>query len=129
MAGGTGTVRLDAAPAHVRGDYPEWLDPYFAAAFGEERAAECAALASRAPVDLRVNTLKGDRDAAAAALAHLQAVETPWSPVGLRIALHADAKAPPASMPSPPISTAWSRFRTRVPSSRRSFRARGPARP
>src|SRR5215468_10036221 len=82
------------APAHVRGDYPEWLDPYFAAVFGEERADEGAALSRRAPVDLRVNTLKADRDAAATALAHLHATPTPWSPVGLRIALSADAKSP-----------------------------------
>src|SRR5215470_4961723 len=85
----------DDAPAHVRGDYPEWLDPYFAAVFGEERAEEGAALSRRAPVDLRVNTLKADRDTAAAALAHLQAVPTPWSAAGLRIALPADAKSPP----------------------------------
>jgi len=82
-------------PAHVRGDYPEWLDSHFAAVFGEERAAEGAALACRAPVDLRVNILKGDRDTAAAALAHLHAGATPWSPAGLRIALSAEAKSPP----------------------------------
>ncbi len=85
----------DDAPAHVRGDYPEWLDPYFAAVFGDERAKEGAALSRRAPVDLRVNTLKGDRDAALEALAHLAPVPTPWSPTGLRIALTADAKSPP----------------------------------
>src|SRR5262245_15463287 len=92
------TNALDAAlgddsPAHVRGDYPEWLDPYFAAVFGEERAEEGAALSRRAPVDLRVNTLKAERDAALAALAHLGATPTPWSAVGLRIALSADAKS------------------------------------
>jgi len=86
---------IDDAPAYVRGDYPEWLDPHFAAVFGEERAEEGAALSCRAPVDLRVNTLKGDRDTAAAALAHLHAVPTPWSPAGLRIALSAEAKSPP----------------------------------
>ena len=48
------------------GDYPEWLDPHFARVFGEERAAEGAALASRAPLDLRVNTLKAERDEIAA---------------------------------------------------------------
>jgi 16S rRNA (cytosine967-C5)-methyltransferase len=85
----------DDAPAHVRGDYPEWLDPYFATVFGDERADEGAALSRRAPVDLRVNTLKAERDAAVAALAHLHVVPTPWSPVGLRIALSADAKSPP----------------------------------
>jgi 16S rRNA (cytosine967-C5)-methyltransferase len=89
------STRLEGAPAHVRGDYPEWLDAKLAAVFGEDRAAEGAALSSRAPVDLRVNTLKGDRTTAAAALAHLHATPTPWSPVGLRIALSAEAKSPP----------------------------------
>jgi 16S rRNA (cytosine967-C5)-methyltransferase len=84
---------LDAAPAPVAGDYPEWLDPYFAESFGEDRRAELAALAARAPLDLRVNTLKADRDRVAAALADLGAVPTRWSPVGLRIALSADAKS------------------------------------
>jgi 16S rRNA (cytosine967-C5)-methyltransferase len=88
-------VQRDDALPHVHGDYPEWLDPYFAAVFGEERADEGAALSCRAPVDLRVNTLKGDRETAAAALAHLRAVPTRWSPVGLRIALSAEAKSPP----------------------------------
>ena len=37
--------RLDAAdlhgaPSHVAGDYPEWLEPYFARAFGEDRVEE-----------------------------------------------------------------------------------------
>src|SRR5207245_4991944 len=85
----------DDAPAHVRRDYPDWLDPYFAAVFGEERADEGAALSRRAPVDLRANTLKADRDTAAAALAHLGATPTPWSPARLRIALSPDAKSPP----------------------------------
>ena len=87
--------RLDDAPAHVRGDYPEWLDEKFAAVFGEDRAAEGAALARRAPVDLRVNTLRGERHAATVSLAHLGAEPTPWSPLGLRIALTAEAKSPP----------------------------------
>jgi 16S rRNA (cytosine967-C5)-methyltransferase len=86
---------LEDAPAHVRGDYPDWLDPYLAATFGEARAEEGAALASRAPLDLRVNTLKASREEAQAALEDLGAVPTPWSPVGLRITLAADAKAPP----------------------------------
>src|SRR5258707_15588583 len=56
----------DDAPAHVRGDYPEWLDTYLAAVFGEERADEGAALARRAPGDLRGNTPKADRATALA---------------------------------------------------------------
>jgi 16S rRNA (cytosine967-C5)-methyltransferase len=92
-------ARLDAAdltgaPPWVAGDYPEWLDPYLDRVFGGERAEEGAALASRAPLDLRANTLVGDRDAAAAALADLNPTPTRWSPLGLRIALAADAKSP-----------------------------------
>jgi 16S rRNA (cytosine967-C5)-methyltransferase len=85
---------LDGAPAHVVGDYPEWLDPYLARVFGDERAEEGVALASRAPLDLRVNALKADRDAAAAALSDHAPESTRWSPHGLRLRLKADAKSP-----------------------------------
>jgi 16S rRNA (cytosine967-C5)-methyltransferase len=85
---------LDGAPPAIAGDYPQWLDPHLARVFGDERAAEGAALSSRAPLDLRVNALKGDRDKAAEALAELAPQPTRWSPLGLRIALAADAKSP-----------------------------------
>ena len=85
---------LENAPPWVAGDYPQWLDPYLARVFGEERAAEGAALARRAPLDLRVNVLKVEHAKAAAALAHLGAGPTPWSPFGLRIARDAAAKSP-----------------------------------
>jgi 16S rRNA (cytosine967-C5)-methyltransferase len=91
--------RLDAAdvtgaPPHVAGDYPEWLDTHLARAFGEARVQEGEALASRAPLDLRANALKGERDAAAAMLADLKPEPTRWSPWGLRLRLPADAKSP-----------------------------------
>lgn len=89
------SASLDGAPAHIAGDYPDWLDPHMAKTFGEIRVEEGAALASRAPLDLRVNTLKAEREGAQAALEDLQAEPTPWSPLGLRIKLAADAKAPP----------------------------------
>ncbi len=86
---------LDDAPAPVRGDYPEWLDAPLAAVFGEARAEEGAALAERAPLDLRVNSLKGDVAKAGELIAHLSPAPGPWSPLALRIALEADGKAPP----------------------------------
>ncbi|WP_442753267.1 RsmB/NOP family class I SAM-dependent RNA methyltransferase [Methylocystis sp. JAN1] len=79
------TATLDGAPDHVKGDYPEWLAERFAAAFGGRAAAEGAALAARAPVDLRANLLKGSREQALAKLAHLNPLPTPLSPIGLRI--------------------------------------------
>jgi len=89
-----GAGALDGAPAHVRGDYPEWLADAFAASLGESAAEEGAALATRAPVDLRVNLLKGDRARAEKTLAHLAPIETPLSPWGLRIAIPADGRGP-----------------------------------
>src|SRR6185437_3912152 len=85
---------LEKAPAPVAGDYPEWLDPYLTEVFGEERVLEATAMASRAPLDLRVNTLKAGPEKVLAATAHLGAVPTRWSPIGLRIELGADARNP-----------------------------------
>ncbi|MDO9384908.1 MAG: RsmB/NOP family class I SAM-dependent RNA methyltransferase [Hyphomicrobiaceae bacterium] len=82
-------------PAHICGDYPEWLQASFDRAFGASASAEGAALAMRAPVDLRVNSLKADREKVLKALAHFGAVATPISPLGVRIAAPEGAgKAP-----------------------------------
>ena len=85
---------LENAPAPIAGDYPEWLDGYLAEVFGDARVAEATAMASRAPLDLRVNTLKARREKILSSLAHLGAQVTPWSPTGLRIELGADARNP-----------------------------------
>src|SRR5213083_322701 len=85
---------LENAPAPTAGDYPEWLDGYLAQVFGDDRVAEATAMASRAPLDLRVNTLKARREKILSSLAHLGAQPTPWSPTGLRILLGADARNP-----------------------------------
>jgi 16S rRNA (cytosine967-C5)-methyltransferase len=84
LAGLARAVPRDA-PAHVRGDFPEWLVPEFARAFGDGAAEEGAALAMRAPVDLRVNTLKATREKVLKALARFDAQPTPHSPLGVRI--------------------------------------------
>jgi 16S rRNA (cytosine967-C5)-methyltransferase len=85
---------LEAAPAPIAGDYPEWLDPHLNDVFGDERVAEATAMASRAPLDLRVNTLKAKREKVLASTGHLGTTATPWSPIGLRIELGADARNP-----------------------------------
>src|SRR2546430_12628326 len=85
---------LEEAPSHIAGDYPEWLDGYLAQSFGDERVAEATAMASRAPLDLRINTLKAKREKILSSLAYLGAQPTPWSPIGLRIELGADARNP-----------------------------------
>lgn len=78
-------IDLEGAPPSVRGDYPDWLDASFARAFGDVRAEEGAALAERAPVDLRVNTLKTDPERALKALATFEPVRPGLSPNAVRV--------------------------------------------
>jgi len=76
---------LLAAPPAVRGDYPDWLDASLQRAFGEARAEEGAALAERAPVDLRANRLKTGPGKAMKALEPLPVRATGVLPEALRI--------------------------------------------
>ena len=82
------TLEHPDMPQAVRLEMPDWLLPHFAARFGESLDAEMAAMEEAAPLDLRVNLLKSDRQAAQAALAAegIEAEPTPLSPWGLRIA-------------------------------------------
>ena len=74
-------------PPHVRGNYPEWLDPHLAASLGKDLARETAALNGEATLDLRANALKADRGKARIALqrAGIEAEMTSLSPLGLRL--------------------------------------------
>jgi 16S rRNA (cytosine967-C5)-methyltransferase len=83
------------APVAVLGDFPDWLLPSFERAFGPAAAAEGAALARRAPIDLRVNTLKADRARVMKALSRHAPAETPMSPIGVRLAPPAGSRRPP----------------------------------
>lgn len=74
-------------PLPVRLEFPDWLQPYLERSFGERLEAEMAALDSAAPLDLRVNLLKGHRDEAIRSLRNEQIIAspTPLSPWGLRL--------------------------------------------
>ena len=72
----------------VRLEIPDWILPHLQSRFGDALAAEMAAMAEPAPLDLRVNILKNDVEAARAALLAegIEAERTPYSPWGLRVA-------------------------------------------
>ncbi len=84
------------APAAVAGDIPDWLMLSFERAFGAAAAEEGAGLSARAPVDLRVNTLKATREKVLKALERHGAVPTPLSPQGVRIPAPEGAARSPA---------------------------------
>ena len=76
---------LDGAPDWIKADIPEWIWPSFENNYGENAVAEGQALLARPPLDLRVNTLKTDRDTAVKALSEFGAEVCPISPKGVRI--------------------------------------------
>ena len=79
----------DGASEAVRGDFPDWLAPHMTRVFADRTAAEGAALAARAPIDIRVNTLKTDPARALKALVPFGA-----RPAGiLETAIRVDAPA------------------------------------
>ena len=84
----------DDAPAHVRLNFPDWLQSELETSFGPKLEEEMAALMMRAPTDLRVNALKGDRVTALAALieAGVEIDETPLAPLGLRLKARANVQ-------------------------------------
>ena len=73
--------------AQHRHNLPDWLAHALREQVGEEFDALVASLNEPAPLDLRVNLLKGKREAALAALrqAGLAAEPTPYSPLGIRL--------------------------------------------
>jgi 16S rRNA (cytosine967-C5)-methyltransferase len=82
-------------PLDIAGDIPQWLVPSFARAFGERAAIEAAALATRAPIDLRANTLKAPPGKVLKTLMKFGAVPGPLSPLCIRIpAPHGNERAP-----------------------------------
>ncbi len=91
-------IALATAADAVRGDYPDWLEANMVRVFGERRAEEGAALAMRAPVDVRVNTLKSDAAGVLKALA-------PFGPE-LLTATAIRIPAPAASERAAPIEVA-----------------------
>ena len=95
------------APPPVRGDYPDFLDPSLARVFGEDRAAEGEALAERAPVDLRVNTLKTDTARAMKALAPFDPQASDLLPTAIRIVPPAASERGAAIETAPEFEKGW----------------------
>ena len=86
----TRVLQIDRSslPVSLRVNLPQWLFERLVKQFGEAQALEVAnGLNQPAPLDLRVNALKANRDETLAALkeATIQAEPTPYSPLGIRL--------------------------------------------
>ncbi len=76
-----------ALPDKLRHNLPEWLAETLQAALGDEFWPLVNSMNASAPLDLRVNSFKAKRDDVIAAFKAegVDAVATPYSPLGLRI--------------------------------------------
>ena len=79
-----GCVPLESAEPWIQADVPEWLWPAFETNFAEEAITEGQALTRRPPLDVRVNTIKSNREAALQELTEMGGCATDSSPVGIR---------------------------------------------
>ena len=95
------------APESVRAESPDWCELYLREAFGDEWAAEGAALAARPPLDLRVNTLKSTRDKVLNELAGTGAAPTAIAPHGIRIPPIDGAGRHPNVQAEPAFQKGW----------------------
>lgn len=100
-------ISLDDAAAPVVGDYPDWLEKHLARALGADHAVEMRALSERAPVDLRVNTLKTDAERGAKAVALIGAVPAGVLPTAFRIPAPEAADRTPSVEAVPAFSKGW----------------------
>jgi 16S rRNA (cytosine967-C5)-methyltransferase len=75
------------APGWVQGEYPQWLEEELTRAFGDRLLEEMTAFITRAPTDIRVNSLKAERDDVIADLNSqgIACAPTPYAPHGIRI--------------------------------------------
>jgi len=74
-------------PRHVRFEYPAWMDKSLAAVWGDSIETELSALNQKAPVDVRVNTVKTTLEQVQKAFSkdYIEAGPTALSPLGLRL--------------------------------------------
>ena len=115
---------LDAAPEGVRLDYPDPLRDDLAASLGDDFEPVLRAMQERAPVDLRVNTLKTTPAAATGVLARdgVQVAPQPLARAALRV-----LENPRLVSRAGPTPRAWSSFRTSPASSSSRPPASAPA--
>ena len=109
-------------PRAVANDLPDWLEPYLEAVYGDRLEAEMAGLNAPAPVDLRVNLFKTDRDAARRALAAEKICAEPRRGRPSGCASRSACRSPVSRR----SRTGSSRCRTRVRNSPRCCSARRP---
>ncbi len=98
---------IEDAPPPVQGDYPDWLEAPLHRALGDHAPEEGAAMARRAPVDLRANTLKGDPGRVLKALSPLGWEASPLLANALRLPAPQAADRAASAEAQPEFAKGW----------------------
>lgn len=98
---------LDDAPDPVRADCPDWCVPHVEEAFGGGWVGEVAALASRPPLDLRVNVLAASREKVLAELKGTGAAPCALASHGIRIPPIEGERRHPNVQAEPAFQKGW----------------------
>jgi 16S rRNA (cytosine967-C5)-methyltransferase len=99
--------RLEDAPPAVRADVSDWCVPLLEKAFGADWVDEGQGLATRPPLDIRVNTLKASREKVLAELSGTGAAPTRIAPHGIRIPPIDGAGRHPNVQAEPAFQKGW----------------------
>ncbi|MCZ2203938.1 RsmB/NOP family class I SAM-dependent RNA methyltransferase [Bartonella sp. A05] len=78
--------QLEDAPDYIRADIPQWCEAHLQPLFVDNWVVEAAALATRPPLDLRVNSLKATPEKVLKVLAKHNVESFSWFQQALRIA-------------------------------------------
>lgn len=83
----TGELTPSDMPEDVQLECPNWAYESLKKAFGSDLTAEMQIMQEEAPLDMRVNTLKGERDAVIKQLRQddFKITPTQYSPIGIRV--------------------------------------------
>ncbi|KAA6405342.1 RsmB/NOP family class I SAM-dependent RNA methyltransferase [Candidatus Tokpelaia sp.] len=98
---------IKSAPPAVQADIPQWCAASFAKIPGADWVAEGQALSERAPLDLRVNSLKAERQQVQERLAPFGSVPVALTPWALRIAAPSGVGRHPNLQLEPAFQQGW----------------------
>ncbi len=98
---------IAARRPHTAGDFPEWLTPNIDRVFGNDAATVMAYFATRADVDLRLNTLKAAPEKSLKALKTVKGEAIPVLTTAARIAAPDPSVRAPAVTVIPAFNKGW----------------------
>ncbi|MEM5502133.1 MULTISPECIES: RsmB/NOP family class I SAM-dependent RNA methyltransferase [Ahrensia] len=94
-------------PSEVEADVPAWVSDHLEEAFGDEWVEEAKALAERPPLDMRVNTLKAEREKVLKQLSKQGAKPSKIARQGMRISAKGGASRMPNVTAEPAFQKGW----------------------